>query len=184
MKNFILACATRVLLFAVTGLAIAQQAPTPTAAGVYMKTADGYAQMERVTQSGFKTKGMAKVMFSYGIAKLDGVFIFKNPTAFLRITERKPTFLLVSPGEVSMQDIALVKMEQKKDHRESQFCKAGAWTGVKLENQSGVALDVARTPIGITITPREPLEPGEYLLVTMPGGGAMGYDFGVTVPLA
>ncbi len=138
--------------------------------------------MERVSQSGFKTTGKTKAMFSYGIAKINGLWVYKNPAAILQLSDNKPTFVVVPipQQEVSIQDFALVKMEQKKDHRESEYCKAGAWSGTQLENKSGVKLNVTRTQEGnITVTPAEELTAGEYLLVTMPGFGAMGYDFGV-----
>jgi hypothetical protein len=173
------------ILFSIAAMlaapAFAQQSTqVPTKPGTYYKSSAGYTLLERVTTSGFKTTGKGKAAFSYGIAKVNGLFIYNNPTAVLQLPDQKPNFLIITQGEISIQDIALVKMEQKKDHRESEYCKAGAWTGVRLENKSGVALNVTRTPDGnITIVPVQDLPVGEYLLVTMPGGGAMGYDFGV-----
>jgi hypothetical protein len=155
------------------------QVPKP---GTFYKSPTGDVLMERVSQSGFKTTGKTKSMFSYGIAKVNGLWVYRNPSATLQLSDNKPTFVVVPvpQQEVSIQDFALVKMEQKKDHRESEYCKAGAWSGAKLENKSGVKLNVTRTPEGnITVTPADDLPVGEYLLVTTPGYGAMGYDFGV-----
>jgi hypothetical protein len=170
------------LNLALLSFGVAQDNAIPALPGTYYHaTPTTYTLMERVTTSGFKTSGKAKAAFSYGISKINGVFIYNSPTAALQMSNRKPSFLIIPQGEISIQDIALIKMEQKKDHRESEYCKAGAWSGVRLENKSGVALNVARTPEGhITIVPVENLQPGEYLLVTMPGGGALGYDFGVS----
>jgi hypothetical protein len=153
----------------------------PTKAGTYYLSTSGYSLLERVSSSGFKTNGKAKAMFSYGISKISGLWAYDKPTAALRVPDSKPKFYVVSVGENSIQDIVLLKkMDQKKDHREAEYCKAGAWTGVRLENKSGVPLDVKRTSGGdITVTPTEDLAVGEYLLVTGPGGGAIGYDFGI-----
>ncbi len=75
----------------------------------------------------------------------------------------------------------MLKLDVKKDHREAQYCEAGAWTGVKMEDQSVLPLTVTRIPNSnsLTIVPQADLPAGEYLLITDAGKGYDGYDFGV-----
>ncbi len=178
MITFLLA-----LLASVVSLAQDQSAPTPTPtiAGAYYQTPSGLSRLELTTSSGFKTSGLAKAAFSYGVAKVKGKWLYHNPAAIAQLSDHRPIFTLVSQLDVSTQAIALLKLDVKKDHREAQYCEAGAWTGVKIEDQSVLPLTVTRIPNSnsLTIVPQADLPAGEYLLITDAGKGYDGYDFGV-----
>jgi hypothetical protein len=122
----------------------------------------------------------AKSGFSYGIAKVKGDWLYRGTSAAAQLTNR-PTFVLVSQIDVSTQAIALVRFDVKKDHRETQYCEAGAWSGVKEENKDTIPLTVTRQPNTntLTITPASDLPAGEYLLIADQGKGYDGYNFSV-----
>jgi hypothetical protein len=164
----------------------AAPAPTPdqtvpTVAGTYYQAASGPSRLELATSSGFKTSGMAKAAFSYGIAKVKGKWLYRNPAAALQLADHRPVFTLVSLIDVSTQAVALIRLDVKKDQREAQYCEAGAWSGVKVEDQNIIPLAVTRiaNTNNLTITPQADLPAGEYLLITDQGKGYDGFDFGV-----
>lgn len=164
-------------LVSITALA---QTAAPTVAGMYSQTASGYTRVELATSSGFKTHGALKSGFSYGIAKVKGDWLYRGTSAPAQLTNR-PTFVLVSLIDVSTQAIALVRFDVKKDHRETQYCEAGPWSGVKEENKNTIPLTISRQPDTntLTITPASDLPPGEYLLIADQSKGYEGYDFSV-----
>jgi hypothetical protein len=156
------------------------QTATPTFAGMHSQTSSGYTRMELGTSSGFKTHGALKTAFSYGIAKIKGDWLYRGTSAAAQLTNR-PAFVLVSQIDVSTQAIALVRFDVKKDHRETQYCEAGAWSGVTEENKNTIPLTVTRQPNTntLTITLISNLPAGEYLLIADQGKGYDGYDFSV-----
>jgi hypothetical protein len=158
-----------------------QSKPFPALAGTWYQSSSGYTRMELATSSGFKTSGMAKSAFTYGIAKVKGKWLYRNSNAAIQLTDHRPIFVLVSQMEVSTQAIALIRMDVKKNEREAQYCEAGVWTGVKEEDKNIVLLTVTRIPDSnnLTIVPTADLPSGEYLLITNAGKGYDGYDFGV-----
>jgi hypothetical protein len=141
----------------------------------------GSSRLELATNSGFKTTGMAKSAFSYGIAKAKGKWLYLNPAAITQLSDHHPVFTLVSQIDVSTQAVTLLRLDVKKNHREAQYSEIGVWTGVKVEDKNTVPLTVTRIPDGnnLTIVPQSDLSAGEYLFVTDSAKGADGYDFGV-----
>lgn len=168
------------LAITLVGITVLAQTAAPTLAGMYSQTASGYMRMELATSSGFKTHGTLKAGFSYGIAKVKGDWLYRGTSATAHLTSR-PTFVLISQIDVSIQTIALVRFDVKKDHRETQYCEAGAWSGVKEENKSTIPLTATRQPNtnNLTITPESDLPTGEYMLIPDQGKGYDGYDFSV-----
>ncbi len=168
-------------LLLVASLGMATDTPIPTQTGVYYQSPTGYVRIERTMQSGFKTSGKTAAMFTYGAAKISGLWVYNGASAPTQLTDHKPTFVVVAQGETSLNDIHLLKMIQKKDHREVQYCKAGAWSGVDTtQNKDAVPVTATRAADGsIMVVPTADLPAGEYFLVTGLGNGAYGYDFGV-----
>jgi hypothetical protein len=153
----------------------------PTVTGLYYSSTSESSRMELATSSGFKTSGVAKAAFSYGIAKVKGKWLYHNSTASIQLPDRRPAFTLVSQIDVSTQAIALLRLDIKKDRREAQYCEASVWTGVNAGNQDTIPLTVTRisNTNTLTIIPQSDLPAGEYLLITDAGKGYDGYDFGV-----
>jgi opacity protein-like surface antigen len=175
MKKALLA-----ITLALVGMTAIAQTAAPTLAGMYSQASSGYTRMELGTSSGFKTHGALKSGFTYGIAKVKGDWLYRGTSAAAQLTNR-PAFILVSQIDVSTQAIALVRFDVKKDHRETQYCEAGAWSGVKEENKNTIPLTVTRQPNTntLTIVPASDLPAGEYLLIADQGKGYDGYDFSV-----
>lgn len=179
MKKTIVTIAMLFLLASVVSLA--QDKPVPAVAGVYYQASPGLSRLELATSSGFKTSGVAKAAFSYGVAKVKGKWLYGNSAAIVQLPDRRPVFTLVSQMDISTQAIALVRLDVKKDHREAEYCEASVWTGAKIEDKNVVPLTVTRIPNSnnLTIIPQADLPAGEYLLIADQGKGYDGYDFGV-----
>jgi hypothetical protein len=161
--------------------ALAQDKPVPTAAGLYYSSPSGPSRLELATNSGHKISGLAEAVFSYGIAKAKGKWVYRNPAAIVQLSDHRPVFTLVSQIDVSTQAIVLLRFDVKKDHREAQYIEVGVWTGAKTEDKNTVPVAVTRIPNSdsLTIVPQSDLPAGEYLLITDVAKGADGYDFGV-----
>ena len=169
------------LLTVLIAVALAQDKSVPTALGCYYSSPSGPSRLELATNSGFTTSGSTKAVFSYGIAKIKGKWLYRNPAAIAQLSDHRPTFTLVSQTDVSTQAISLLRLEVKKDHREAQYIEVGAWSGAKVEDKNVLPVSVTRIPNSnnLTIVPQNDLPAGEYLLITDVGKGADGYDFGV-----
>lgn len=179
MKKTIVTIAMLFLLASVVSLA--QDKPVHAVAGVYYQASSGLSRLELATSSGFKTSGVAKAAFSYGVAKVKGKWFYRNPAAAAQLSDRRPLFTLISQVDTSTQAIALVRFDVKKDRREAELCEASAWTGVKTGDMNVIPLAVTRVPDSnnLTIVPQADLPAGEYLLIADHGKGYDGYDFGV-----
>ena len=151
------------ITLALVSITVLAQTAAPTVAGMYSQTASGYTRMELATSSGFKTHGALKSGFTYGVAKIKGDWLYRGTSAAAQLASR-PTFVLVSQIDVSTQAIALVRFDLKKDHRIAQYCEAGAWSGVTLENKNTIPLTVTRQPNtnNLSITTASDLPAGEY----------------------
>src|SRR6266481_979898 len=77
-------------------VSLAQDKPVPTTAGLYYSSPSGPSRLELATNSGFKTTGVAKSAFSYGIAKAKGKWLYRNPAAMAQFPDHRPVFTLVS----------------------------------------------------------------------------------------
>jgi hypothetical protein len=172
---------TLLLAILATGSVLAQYKPVPTAVGCYYSSPSGPSRLELATNSGFKISGSAKAALSYGIAKVKGKWLYRNPSAIAQLSDHRPGFTLVSQIDVSTQGITLLRLDAKKDHREAQYIEVGIWSGAKVEDKNVISLTVTRiaNSNNLIIVPQSDLSAGEYLLITDIGKGADGYDFGV-----
>lgn len=112
----------------------------------------------------------------------------KLADAPVKIEDRRPTFcvrelaaLADLPGH-SVRDVAIVRFDKKKDHRELQTTSGGSAFTYKagFGKEKLVQTTGSRSEDGsfFTITATENVAPGEYLF-TFGYGGASGDDFSV-----
>jgi hypothetical protein len=129
-----------------------------------------------------------KTAFSYGIASMKTVLTFRDASAPAKTASARPTFCIVGPSETAPRDIVIVRLKQKKDHRELEIGKANAYTGAKVEYPASDVTEMAVTESGAgrTLVPNADLKPGEYILfagtATQMPTGYGGYDFSDRVP--
>ncbi|MGA7447854.1 MAG: hypothetical protein WBQ43_02770 [Terriglobales bacterium] len=106
------------IALAMVGSAPAQDQPQPASgtndspviAGVYYQSPTGYVRMELATSSGFKTSGVLKGMASYGVAKIHSKWLYRNPAAAAKLSDRRPMLTLISQVDISTQAVTLVRI--------------------------------------------------------------------------
>lgn len=137
------------------------------------------------TVAGTKNSGIAKSAFSYGIAKAKVVVLYRDADAPVSTSGPRPEFRIEGQTQTAPRDIVIVRLERKKDHRELQVAKVGAYSGMSMEYppEETVAVDPKQDGDALLLTPRQDLKPGEYILFAgtptgMPSGYG-GYDFTV-----
>lgn len=168
-------------------IAVAQvTAEVPAPDGIYFKSDNGWAKLQPIASSGGGAKHVAKV-FVPGLTP-QIVWTFRQAEAPLQFTETKPVFYIRRqvnmpdmPGQMP-RDYVIVRFDKKKDHRELQVSSGGNMFTFKggLSRDRLPDVFVGSISDGLySISPKENLQPGEYLITT--GMGNYGYDFGVTV---
>lgn len=160
----------------------------PMENGIYVQNGDHWDKLYIANTSGARSSGAAKSAFSYGIASAKAVLVFRDSTAPVKTSSTRPVFLVIGDTLTAPRDIVIVRLQQKKDHRELQIGKFNAYSGMKMEYLPAdvVGVDVKDSERGRTITPQADLKSGEYIIFTgtptpMPTGYG-GYDFSVVIP--
>lgn len=176
---------TAVAILAVFVCSFVTAQTKPIEPGVYVQHGDHWDKLYVANSSGIRMSGPAGTMFSYGIASMKTIMIFRDPTAPIKTFGARPVFYVVGPTLTAPRDMLIVRLNQKKDHRELQIGKANAYTGAKIEYSASDTIEVTVTDSdgARTITPNADLKPGEYILFVgtptpMPAGYG-GYDFSV-----
>jgi len=154
--------------------------------GTYYWTGNEWAVLQPITMSGGGPKHMAKA-FVPGLTP-QVVWTFRDSQAPVQIQGQSPLFCVKfspvmagTPYAPSARDIVVVRFDRKKDHRELQTTNGGNMftfkTGLSKDRMPDIdvnALD-ANTYL---VSPKAPLQVGEYLLSTSPMGMS-GYYFGL-----
>jgi len=153
--------------------------------GTYYWSRGSWRSMEPLTMSGGGTKHMAK-MFVPGLTP-QMVWTFREPSAPVQISESQPLFcarfIAMPPGmpyAPSARNIAIVRFDEKKDHRELQITSGGNMLTFKSGISKDRLPDLTVTSVDATtalFTPSAPLRAGEYIISTS-SLGLSGYDFG------
>lgn len=168
-------------------MAAQQQAPGlgSLAHGVYYQSAHGWNKLELTQSSGVSIKAHRAGMFVgvmpsgvrlYVGAKAANQFDNRHPVFGIRIDANRPDV----PG-FNASDLLIVRLAEKKDHREFSIIKGGFESTRSGVNQKDVA-ETTLTSVAdhsFTLTPKSELKPGEYLLTFRGANGLAGYEFGV-----
>jgi len=169
------------LFLSLSTLCIAQNPYQPSLA---VQNGDHWDKLYTATTTGAKAGGMGMAMMTGGISGVKSVLIYRDATAPVHTTSLRPVFKLVGDANTAPRDIIIVRLQQKKNHRELQIGKANAYTGFNMEYPPSETfkVDVKQDGDGMVITPAEDLKPGEYIVFTASGmpSGYGGFDFAVT----
>jgi hypothetical protein len=107
-------------------LALAQDKPAPSTAGLYYSSPSGPSRLELATSSGFKAGGSAV------FGKVKGRWLYRNPAAITQLSDHHPIFILVCLMDVSTQAVTLLRLDVKKDLTAGEYLLMtnGPYTGV------------------------------------------------------
>jgi hypothetical protein len=150
----------------------------PSEPGVYYKALDGLLRLEDCAPNSMKSSGMATALLSAGIAGIHVSEIYNKPRSSVRVLEQRPIFYIVG-FRVSEQDIRIIRLQQKKDHREIRTASLSGFSqklGYKAEDVCEVTVLRVSDNV-VSIAPKSNLNDGEYLLSLSPS--ELRYDFGV-----
>jgi len=165
-------------LFTVTALGQA-----PITGGVYVRQPGRWQRLYGApvgsTRSGDAT----------GSTKIFAVYL--EPHATTTVKGPRPVFSWSGFNDnISPRDVLIVRLAQKKDHRELQYPTSNALSTTGYSPQERVEVQVRDDGNVRTVTPQADLPPGEYMLFTgTPSardapdtrltGGSLGFDFQV-----
>jgi hypothetical protein len=153
--------------------------------GFYYKTTQGWQKLEPLQMAGGGLKHVGK-MFVPGLTP-QMVWTFRGAKSPIQIAERRPTFCIKEQPMMSEvagrteRDLAIVRFDKKKDHRELQTTSGGNMVTFKAGISKERLPDITTSKVAdgiFTVTPNQDLQPGEYL-ITFSSMGANGYDFGI-----
>ena len=153
----------------------------PSEPGVYYKAGVDWI---RLTGSlvGVKTEGAGAGLLTFGFSGIRMVKVYGGAHAKAQVPELKPEFF-VRGFPVSDEDIRLVRLEVKQDHREAQIASVNnlsAYSGYRANDIHKV--EVSRISNGVyKITPASELRSGEYALVLYISAlEPRDYEFGIS----
>ena len=104
-------------------------------------------------------------MLTGGATSIRSFVLFRNPSAPVSVSISRPTFLIVGAAN-SPRDIVIVRLEQKKDHRELQIGRFNGYTGGGMEYRKEDITEVGAKAdsSALLVTPKSDLRPGEYII--------------------
>jgi hypothetical protein len=176
---------------------------SPHDAGVWVLVNGKMKQIEASSFSGQKM-GMGSAMLTMGMGKSHAKATLRNAHAVVQLTDPNPefyfyfeksaaasTFSYTGPAPTSPSGYQLVRLEVKKDTRETVVVTMGGLGGgMSSGPEKKDIVDFSSVKIGsgiFKVTVSKPLKPGEYCFTASSGGmggammgGGQVYDFGVS----
>ncbi|MFI5086984.1 MAG: hypothetical protein ACHP7I_01195 [Terriglobales bacterium] len=153
--------------------------------GFYYKAPDGLKSLQPISMAGGGMKHVGKMLVPGLTPQM--VWTFRGAEAPIQITERRPTFYVKQSPMMngiagrSERDLAIIRFDKKKDHRELQTTSGGSVftfkSGISKERLPDIIASKFAEGI-FAVTPKEDLPPGEYL-ITFSSLGISGCDFGI-----
>ena len=143
------------------------------------------------TQAALSPAPYSGTQFSNKVVKANVSWTFRGAHSPLQLTSNHPHFRLVcgygtvqililcQPGSFQPNDLIVVQLDEKSDHRESRMA-SGSMLGGRggFDPKKTVAtVTVKREDGSWDVSPAQDLKPGEYLITT--GMSPQGFDFGI-----
>lgn len=180
---------------------------SPHDPGIYMyaRTRDGMKMLmlEPTVYSQGKSSGLFKSAMTYGIAKVKWKAVVDGPSANLKSSDSNMAFYFYFEdanaglghasfgGTTTPNEFTLLKFDQKKDTRETVVMSANAFGASEgTDDKANIRFSFTKLkPAVYKVSPKTPLEPGEYCFLSAVGIGAFGagsaganrlFDFEVT----
>ena len=170
--------ATVVLTLAASVIPAQSQVDEPSSSGVYLKDSTGWKKLEQIRWVSGEASQGGKALVP-GLPPQLFVWTFRDAHAPVQVNGFSAHFFIRDVSGFHDHDVLIVKLDVKKDHRELQ-----STGGDFLTFKSGLSKDRAPefqihkvSDDTFSITPKEPLAPGEYMITISPG--VNGYGFSV-----
>jgi hypothetical protein len=159
--------------------------------GVFVQLGGDWKRIEEVSSIEVRSVGNITSRMTLGIKESRVICVFRGETAELRLSDRRPKFRISGLG-ASVRDVYIVALRLNPDRRDLEMGRAGLIKKASFGFRKRDIRDVEVKRLGedlLEATPRQDLEPGEYIMVL--GGvsmarsnsagveGTTGYDFGI-----
>jgi hypothetical protein len=169
------------VILAFTIVALCQNTPHP---GIYIEHDGTMAPLTPAAYSGTQS--------SNKVVKANIYWTFRGGHSPLQLSTNRPHFRLVcgygnvqllmlcQPGSSQPNDLIMVRLDEKSDHRESRMASGSMFGGHGgFDPKKTVAATAVKKEDGSwDVSPTEDLKAGEYLITT--GMNPQGFDFGIT----
>jgi hypothetical protein len=168
--------------------------------GVFAQDGPQWKRIEEVSSIEVRNVGNIASTVTMGIKEVRVVCVFRGEKAELQLDNRRPVFRLAGLG-ASARDVYIVAMRLNPDRRDLEMGRAGLIKKLSYGFRKRDVRDVQVKRLGddlLEVTPRQDLDPGEYILVLggvavplntsggrsrtampAPTEGTTGYDFGI-----
>jgi hypothetical protein len=187
--------ATAKIIEAMVGPTTRSTTPEPslTRKGVFAQSGPEWRRIEEVSSVEVRYVGYIANSVTLGIKEQRVICVFRGEKAEMQLLNRRPVFRVAGLG-VSARDVYIVEMRLNPDRRDLEMGRSGLIKKLSYGFRKRDVHDVEVKRLGddlLEVTPKQDLEPGEYILVL--GGvsvplnssagkeGTTGYDFGIKV---
>lgn len=153
----------------------------PAEPGIYYKNGTEWLRlMETLARP--EVRGTERFMLTFGFSEVRSFLVYSGASANLQVPEQKPEFY-VRGFLVSEQDVQIIRLEKRKDHRQAQissFSRIYWKTGYKENDLHRVMVTRVSNSV-YKIAPASELPQGEYVLQLYASDvDSRGYEFGIT----
>jgi len=159
--------------------------------GVFVQSASEWKRIEEVSSVEVRSVGNIAHGATLGIKEQRVICVFRGEKAERQMNERRPVFHVAGLG-ASARDVYIVSLRLNPDRRDLEVGRSGLVKKLSFGFRKRDVHDVDVKRLGedlLEVTPRQDLEPGEYIMVLggvrmLPNAsagaeGTTGYDFGI-----
>ncbi|HEX6188375.1 MAG TPA: hypothetical protein VFZ40_09855 [Pyrinomonadaceae bacterium] len=159
--------------------------------GVFLQAGNDWKRIEEVSSIEVRAVGGIASQMTLGLKESRVICVFRGEKAELQLTDRRPVFRISGLG-ASARDVYIVAMRLNPDRRDLEMGRAGLLKKTSFGFRKRDIRDVEVKRLGddlLEATPKQDLEPGEYIMVLGGAGvksnssagvdGTTGYDFGI-----
>ena len=159
--------------------------------GVFVQSASEWKRIEEVSSVEVRSVGNIAHGATFGIKEQRVICVFRGEKAERQLNERRPVFHVAGLG-ASARDVYIVELRLNPDRRDLEVGRSGLVKKLSYGFRKRDVHDVDVKRLGedlLEVTPRQDLEPGEYIMVLggvrmLPNAsagaeGTTGYDFGI-----
>ena len=159
--------------------------------GVFVQSASEWKRIEEVSSVEVRSVGNIAHGATLGIKEQRVICVFRGEKAERQLNERRPVFHVAGLG-ASARDVYIVELRLNPDRRDLEVGRSGLVKKLSFGFRKRDVHDVDVKRLGedlLEVTPRQDLEPGEYIMVLggvrmLPNAsagaeGTTGYDFGI-----
>src|SRR5262245_7371187 len=137
------------------------------ARGVFVQRGSDWQRIEEVSSVEVRSVGHMSSAVTFGLKEQRVIAVFRGEKAERQLNERRPVFRVAGLG-ASARDVYIVSLRLNPDRRDLEMGRQGLVKKMSFGFRKRDVRDVEVTRLGgdlIEVTPKQDLEPGEYIMV-------------------